>query len=65
MNVTFDLAKRSKTLQERGLDFADAAAVFGGTTVEVEDTRKDYGSFCKRSEGTSTKRFLSEAFLYS
>jgi uncharacterized DUF497 family protein len=43
MNVTFDLAKRSKTLQERGLDFADAAAVFGGTTVEVEDTRKDYG----------------------
>ena len=43
MNVTFDLAKRSKTLQERGLDFADAAAVFGGTTVKVEDTRKDYG----------------------
>lgn len=43
MNVTFDLAKRSKTLQERGLDFADAAAVFGGATVEVEDTRKDYG----------------------
>jgi hypothetical protein len=43
MKVTFDPTKRSKTLQERGLDFADAAAVFDGATVEVEDTRKDYG----------------------
>lgn len=41
--MTFDPTKRSKTLQERGLDFADAAAVFDGATVEVEDTRKDYG----------------------
>ena len=43
MKVAFDPTKRSKTLQERGLDFADAAAVFDGATVEVEDTRKDYG----------------------
>ena len=26
-----------------GLDFADAMTVFEGTTIEVEDTRKDYG----------------------
>ena len=26
-----------------GLDFADAAIVFAGVTVEVEGTRKDYG----------------------
>jgi uncharacterized DUF497 family protein len=26
-----------------GLDFQDAAAVFEGTTVEVEDARRDYG----------------------
>lgn len=43
MRVTFDPAKRDKALQERGLDFADAAAVFDGVTLEVEDTRKDYG----------------------
>lgn len=43
MRVTFDQAKRDKTLQERGLDFADAIAVFDGVTVEVEDTRKEYG----------------------
>jgi uncharacterized DUF497 family protein len=43
MRVTFDPAKRAKTLAERGLDFADAEVVFAGVTVEVEDTRKDYG----------------------
>jgi len=43
VRVTFDPAKREKTLTERGLDFADAMTVFEGTTIEVEDTRKDYG----------------------
>lgn len=43
MRVTFDQAKREKTLMERGLDFADAMTVFEGTTIEVEDTRRDYG----------------------
>ena len=42
MRITWDPAKRAKTLAERGLDFADAAIVFDGVTVEVEDTRKDY-----------------------
>ena len=35
--------KRERTLAERGLDFEDARFVFDGTTVEVEDVRKDYG----------------------
>ena len=43
MRVTFDPAKRETTLAERGLDFADAAFVFAGVTVEIEDTRKNYG----------------------
>jgi uncharacterized DUF497 family protein len=43
MRVTFDPAKRAKTLAERGLDFEDAAIVFHGTTVEIEDTRRNYG----------------------
>lgn len=43
MRVTFDAAKRQKTLDERGLDFKDAAVVFKGVTVEVEDVRKEYG----------------------
>jgi len=36
MRITFDPAKRAKTLAERGLDFADAEIVFAGVTVEVE-----------------------------
>ena len=43
VRLTFDPVKRNKTLAERGLDFTDAALVFAGVTVEVEDTRKNYG----------------------
>jgi len=43
MAITFDPVKRERALAERGLDFADAEAVFEGTTLEIEDDRKDYG----------------------
>jgi hypothetical protein len=43
MRITYDSAKRAKTLAERGLDFADAALVFAGVTLEIQDIRKDYG----------------------
>ena len=43
MQISFDKSRRDKSLLERGLDFNDARLVFKGTTVEVEDIRKDYG----------------------
>ena len=43
MRVTYDPEKRDKTFRERGLDFEDASIVFAGQTVEIEDTRQDYG----------------------
>jgi len=43
MRITFDRAKRAQTLTERGLDFADAGLIFAGVTVEIEDTRRNYG----------------------
>jgi uncharacterized DUF497 family protein len=43
MRIAFDPAKRAWTPAERGLDFADAALVFEGVTLAVEDIRKDYG----------------------
>ena len=43
MRIAYDPAKREKTLTERGLDFEDAVVVFQGLTVEVEDTRRNYG----------------------
>ena len=41
--ITFDPAKRDKTLQERGLDFADAGLVFAGATLTFKDGRANYG----------------------
>jgi uncharacterized DUF497 family protein len=43
MGITYDPKERAQTLGTRGLDFEDAALVFGGVSVEIEDTRKDYG----------------------
>lgn len=43
MDISFDPAKRTATLRHRGLDFADAGAVFAGRTVTVQDLRRDYG----------------------
>lgn len=43
MHIEYDEAKRSKTLQERGLDFADAADVFAGPQLTAVDERMDYG----------------------
>lgn len=43
MGITYDPRKRARTLAQRGLDFEDAAVVFAGVTVEIEDDRKDYG----------------------
>lgn len=41
--ITFDPAKRLKTLRERGLDFVDANLVFAGDTFTFDDVRRDYG----------------------
>lgn len=43
MAVTHDPVKRQRALQERVLDFEDAAEIFDGETFEFEDVRRDYG----------------------
>jgi len=43
VRITFDPAKRDRTLAERGLDFAEAARVFSGKQFTREDLRFDYG----------------------
>lgn len=43
MAITFDPAKRDRTLAERGLDFEDAELVFAGPGFTFEDIRRDYG----------------------
>jgi uncharacterized DUF497 family protein len=53
MELTWDEAKRQRTLAERGLDFADAVEVFKGPTYTFPDDRKDYGE----------PRFITVGFL--
>ena len=43
MEVTFDPAKRQVTMEQRGLDFADAAQIFAGRSLTALDDRFDYG----------------------
>lgn len=43
MQITYDPAKRQKTLTERGLDFEEAPLVFSGEHFTREDDRKEYG----------------------
>jgi uncharacterized DUF497 family protein len=43
VKVTFDPAKRDRTLRQRALDFARAIEVFAGRTATVVDDRRDYG----------------------
>ena len=43
MNIRFDHAKRDKTLEERGLDFARAEEIFTGQHLTRIDDRQEYG----------------------
>ena len=43
MKITFDPVKRASTLKDRSLDFADAAEIFAGKTLNIPDERRDYG----------------------
>ena len=40
---TWDEAKRLANLRKHGIDFRDAAKIFGGFTLTAEDDRDSYG----------------------
>jgi len=43
VRISYDPAKRERTLRERGLDFEDGTEVFAGPALTVPDLRVDYG----------------------
>ena len=63
MGITYDPDKRARTLKERGLDFEDAPIVFADLTVEVEDTRKDYGEIRMLCYGKLEGRLIVIAYV--
>lgn len=58
MVITFDPAKRDRTLAERGLDFAEAEQVLDGVKFQFVDERQDYGE-----ERITTVGFLNERMV--
>ncbi len=42
IKITYDPSKRDSTLSSRGIDFADTVEIFAGSTLDFQDTRKDY-----------------------
>ena len=58
MKITFDPAKRQAALSERGLDFVDAAMVFAGPTITVQDARRDYGEARYQTVGFLADRMV-------
>ena len=58
MEITFDPAKRAKTLEERRLDFADAGEVFSGLASTAADNRRDYGEVRFITVGYLRGRFV-------
>ena len=51
MAPPYDPAKRAQTLAGRGLDFAEAAVLFAGLTLTIEDARRDKSLSPFRGEG--------------
>ena len=61
MEIEFDPAKRALTLAERGLDFADATAVFDGAVVALADERFDYSDFRLAARSADNGRLDTDA----
>jgi len=59
MEILFDPEKRQWTLENRGLDFADAPLVFADDYIELLDDRKDYGETRYRVFGKLRSRHVA------
>jgi uncharacterized protein len=58
VKITYDPAKRAKTLAARGLDFTDAATVFAGVNLTLQDDRQDYGETRYQTYGLLGRRLV-------
>ncbi len=58
VRISFDPAKQVATLTERGLDFADAGAVFTGREATLDDERFDYGEARRITAGFLNGRMV-------
>jgi len=59
MKLVWNEAKRLATLNERGLDFADAGQIFEGLYLTIEDDREDYGEERFVSYGRMNRKIVA------
>lgn len=62
MKITYDPAKCQTAIDERGIHFADAALVFAGPTINLEDLRRDYGEQRFQTIGFLAGRMVMEVW---
>ena len=59
-----DEAKRLSNIEERGVDFKDAALIFEGPIITKEDTREDYGEQRFRALGRVDDEYYIMAYTW-
>ena len=64
MDFDWDEAKRLGNLEERGVDFRDAALIFRGPVFEKEDTRVNYGEQRFRALGKVESEYYLVAYTW-
>jgi uncharacterized DUF497 family protein len=64
MPFEWDEPKRISNLDDRGVDFKDAALIFEGVVLEAEDKRGDYGEPRFRALGHVGDNYFMVAFTW-
>ena len=62
MDSEWDEAKRLSNIEERGVDFRDAALIFEGIVIAREDKREDYGEQRFRALGRVDDEYYVVAY---
>jgi uncharacterized DUF497 family protein len=64
MDFEWDEAKRLSNIEERGVDFRDAALIFEGIVIAREDKREDYGEQRFRALGRVDDEYYVVAYTW-
>jgi uncharacterized protein len=62
--VVWDESKRLSNIEERGVDFRDAALIFEGPVITKVDTREDYGEQRFRALGRVDDEYYVVAYTW-
>jgi len=62
--VVWDESKRLSNIEERGVDFRDAALIFEGPVITKEDSREDYGEQRFRALGRVDSEYYVVAYTW-